>query len=198
MCASILDRIHAWLGRANGIGDRADLIFVLAGRQSRKRYGLQLLREQKAPSLLLSVARFDVRRTAQLDIPAQIDLRKMAAAMPASQRHFFLLVANGGCSAERIRTGRLGTLSEIKALAEWLLDRPSLRSILIVTSGSHVRRVRLCCGKLLSNGLQFHIITVPAEMAEEEHGWSRAANLFAELGKLVAYWLVLLPRRARA
>jgi hypothetical protein len=39
-----------------------DLIFVLAGRDYRKHYALQLFKDGIAPSILFSVSRFEIRR----------------------------------------------------------------------------------------------------------------------------------------
>src|SRR5690242_7776529 len=45
------------------------LIFVLAGLEARKSYGLQLLSERAASIILLSVARFDIRKFPNLNVP---------------------------------------------------------------------------------------------------------------------------------
>jgi hypothetical protein len=52
----------------------ADLIFVRAGREDRKLDGLQLFREGRAPRLLVSVGRYEIRRFADLPLSESIDL----------------------------------------------------------------------------------------------------------------------------
>src|SRR5262245_11773192 len=58
---------HETPGYHSGMSD--DAIFVFAGRESRKRFGVRLYREGRAPRLLLSVGRFEWRRFADLSLP---------------------------------------------------------------------------------------------------------------------------------
>ena len=186
------------VSQSNQPVNRADLIFVLAGKQSRKRYGLQLFREGKAPQLVLSVARFDIRRTARLEISPAVDLVKIAAPILAPQRHFFLVVSSASCHVERIRTGRFGTLREIEALGEWLLNHPDVRSVLVVTSKSHVRRVRLCCRMLISNAWHLDFVIVPRQFQDLEDKVPfprRTVSACVELLKVVGYGVILSLRR---
>jgi hypothetical protein len=88
------------------------LIFVFAGLEARKSYGLQLLHERPASIILLSVGRFEIRKLPNLNLPVVIDLLKLAASIPTPLRHFFVWFENGSAFAERIQIGRFGTMSD--------------------------------------------------------------------------------------
>ena len=144
---SFSDKLLIWINNVLSIGDepkRSDLIFVLAGRQARKSYGLDLFWRGFTPTLLLSVARFDVRKLATLPLPVPVDLLAYAKPLPVEQRYFFLSFADHGYEVEKIRKQFAGTLSEIIALDSWLKRHPTIASIQIISSGFHLRRVRLC------------------------------------------------------
>jgi hypothetical protein len=159
-------------------------------------YGLQLFREKRAPRILLSVARFELRRFARLELPVALDLTTIAAPIPPAKRHFFALIENESCREETIPKRRFGTLDEIRALAAWLHGRLELSSVLVVTGGSHVPRVRLCCQALLPKTLQWSIVAVPPEFARryDRRGddQERSVVILVELFKLFAYRLLAL------
>jgi len=139
-----------------------DLIFVLAGRAVRKRFGLELFRGGVAPRILFSVARFEVRGFRELALPVGFDLLPMAQEIPAPLRHFFVLFGDGAAPhVEKIKVRRFGTLREIEALAGYLLRRREIRSVILVTSAVHVRRVALCCRVLLPRDVKFQMVAVP-------------------------------------
>jgi uncharacterized SAM-binding protein YcdF (DUF218 family) len=168
---------------------RGDLVFVLAGEPHRKLYGLQLYRAGYAPRILLSVGRFEIRRFAELDLPypagsVPLDL---LAARPTSlrERHFFVAFSAQDVSFEKIPLGRLGTLREIRALAKWCKERPEIASLIVVSSGYHLRRVRLCCRALLPSAIGVIYAAVPEET--DVHKW----ELALELLKLPLYAAVL-------
>jgi hypothetical protein len=179
---------------------KGDVIFVLAGRESRKLYGLQLYSCGWAPALVLSVARFEVRRFAKLPLPQSVDLLSLAAPIDPPRRHFFACLSQTGISVERIRLGRFGTLSEVRALREWLDRRPEIHRLLVVSSRAHRLRVELCCRKLLPSSVQCVFLpvmplstntVVNGEPGEE----GSARDFLTEYGKLVLYRLVLLLER---
>jgi len=60
MLTRLLERLYDWLSPGNLPG-QADLIFVLAGRQSRKLCALDLYARDPARTLLLSVGRFEMQ-----------------------------------------------------------------------------------------------------------------------------------------
>ena len=177
-----------WLARADS-PERADAIFVLAGHKSRKVYAIQLLEQGIAPRLLLSVGRFEIRRFPELGLPPTIDLLRMAQSIPPPQRHFFVLFENQQFTVHRIPVRALGTLSEIDALADWLLAHPEISSLLVVSSGSHLRRLRMCCRRLLRRNVKCWFVATPME------GGSTGSNrkaIMLECFKIACY-LVLLP-----
>ncbi len=190
-----LKRVYDWLARSDPVGD-ADLIFVLAGRQSRKLYALRAYDEGKAPRILLSTARFEIRRFASLPLPAPLDLLKLASGVPAPLRHFFVYFEGSFCQADLVPIGRLGTLSEMRQLAGWLRARPHITSVLIVSSGAHLQRVRMCCRALLPPEAQVRLIAAPEEAtglrSDTRRDWR--AEVFRELLKLVVYRVSLTLR----
>jgi hypothetical protein len=140
---------------------KADLIFVLAGRAVRKRFALELFRDGVAPRLLFSVARFEVRGFRDLALPVAFDLLPIAQEIPAPKRHFFVLFGDGEPQVDRIAVRRFGTLREIEGLADYLTRRGEIRSVIVVTSAVHVRRVALCCRVLLPRDVTFQMVAVP-------------------------------------
>ena len=87
MLTRLLERLYDWLSPSDATS-QADLIFALAGRQSRKLYALELFQRHAASTLLLSVARFEIRKFAQLPWPADIDLLQVASGTPPALRHY--------------------------------------------------------------------------------------------------------------
>src|SRR5262249_32383218 len=131
-----------------------DAIFCLAGRDYRKSAALEQYRNSSAKFLLLSVGRFEVRSLLALPLPATMDLRPAAAALPPGRRHFFVLLHGATMESWNIALGRLGTMSEIAGLALWLRKHDEVRTVEIISSAIHLRRVRLCCRALLPRGVQ--------------------------------------------
>jgi len=176
----------------------ADLIFVLAGRESRKLCALQVFREGLAPALLLSVGRYEIRRFALLPLPQPFDLLSLAAPLAPPLRHFFVSFTPGGVSAERVTLQRFGTLSEVQALSAWLRRHPHIRRILVISDKVHLPRVRLCCKKLLPPSIQLAFLpapegTAPAGMPVR----ARASSLryfLVEMAKLFVYRFVFAWR----
>jgi hypothetical protein len=192
-------RLYDWLTCADPIGN-ADLIFTLAGRQSRKVFALELFSQMRAPSLLLSVGRFEIRRFARLSLPVHLDMVQVAAPVSPPDRLFFVILRNNAVDVKRVPRGRLGTLSEIRALAAWLEGHPEVSSLLVISSATHLRRVRMCCRALLPRHVHVLLLDVPNEdpFLQRDRWWqSRAARamVMAEPMKLLLYRLVLLLQR---
>jgi hypothetical protein len=192
---ALAKRLYDWLACADSVGE-GDLIFALAGRQSRKMFALELFSQGRAPKLLLSVARFEIRRFAKLPLPVYVDLLSIAAPIPAPARHFFVSFEARKSAVEFIQLrGRFGTLREIQALAAWLKDRPTINSVLVVSSASHLRRVRLCCRAFLPRRLQLRMLADPNENPLEWDQWWRHRDarvmVLAEPIKLLLYSIVL-------
>ena len=196
MRMSLHERLYNWLSPADGPG-QGDLIFVLAGRQSRKIYALELFRQGLGGTLLMSVGRFEIRKFAQLPLPADVDLPRIASTTPPRLRHYFLRFQDGIVEADRVPRGRFGTLSEIRALAQWLEARPQIGTLLVVSGGPHLRRVRACCRALLPARLQVSFIAAPESgdvdpSTRLDRKWR--ALVLKEIPKLVIYRLVLSAR----
>lgn len=170
------------------------VILVLAGRPERKPYGLKLFQQQFAPRLIVSVGRYEIRRTGQqLSVPALLELRD---ATPPPQRHFWIDY-RGDCQhilrAEGIR--RSSTFWELHALARYL--GPEVRKrIAIVSTSIHLRRVMLCCRKIPEfSQAQLLFLAVPEELSsfEKSHWWKRLDHwsyILSEFSKLMAYALL--------
>jgi len=181
---------------------RADLIFVLAGREIRKHYALELYRENYSGRLLLSVARYEVRRFSSLPWPKKINFRDIAASVHPPERHFFVCFAGDSVTVDQIVVGRWGTLSEIRALAAWLETHRNVRRVLIVSSHSHLSRIRLCCQHLLKPSIEWELVPVPPNFAPStSEGRTDTGRIFAfdlkELPKLLCYRLafLLVPKK---
>lgn len=78
---------------------KADCIFVLAGREERKRYGIDLWKTHWAPELILSVGRFEWRRFYALGLPGDGGLRGLVDNTPPVARHFFVCFGADGARA---------------------------------------------------------------------------------------------------
>jgi uncharacterized SAM-binding protein YcdF (DUF218 family) len=182
-----------WLARADPIAP-ADAIFVLAGQKSRKLFGIQLLEKGIAPRVLFSVGRFEIRRFPELGLPHTIDLLQIAQSVPPPQRHFFVLFENQQFTAQRIPVRTLGTFSEIDALADWLKGHPRISSLLIVSSGMHLRRLRICGRVLLPRNIKTGFIAAPEENVapDQQDGRSNRQTILSECFKIACY-LVFLP-----
>jgi uncharacterized SAM-binding protein YcdF (DUF218 family) len=180
-------RIYKFLN----IGERpqpADAIFVLAGQQERKVYGIELWREGFAPELILSIGRFEWRRFYQLGLPSDGGLRRLVEATPPTLRHFFLRFHGNGANAQWIRRGRYGTLSEGQALAETLRSAPP-SSLMVVSTSIHLRRVALVFHRAFRGmDTQLLFVAVPADRFR-----LRPAALWTELGKYLCYTMMRSP-----
>lgn len=172
----------------------SDLIFVLGGRLERKLYGLKLFKEGLAPRLILSVGRFEVRKTEQLGFE-DLQLRGLSARMPPAERHFFIELSHNVRRVIPARVQRTGTYGELCALTA-LVGDPVIQSLILVSTSVHLRRVRLCCRRM--NALrqrQIRYVPVPEELSSFrcEAWWTRPDHwsyVAAEYAKLTAYFVV--------
>jgi len=144
---------------------KADCIFVLAGKEERKTYGIGLWNTLWAPELILSVGRFEWRRFSALGLPGDGGLRRLVDETPPAARHFFVSFGAEGARAVLIEKGVYGTLSEARALAAVLESRP-VRSVMVVSTAIHLRRVALAFRRQCrASGLQLSFIPVPEELS---------------------------------
>lgn len=189
----LLIGVYEWLTHADAV-TRADLIFCLAGRQHRKKHALALFLHELAPQVLLSVGRYEIRRLTDLAAPPHPDLVKLAAGIVPRERHFFLWFGFGTNRVDRITKKRLGTLSEICALKDWLTDHQEVKTVLMISCPVHLRRLRLCC-RLLPASLQVRFIGSREPSLDGVRDWwcerQTRAMVFSELLKILLYRVVL-------
>ena len=195
--AQRVSHLRAWLSTAD-TARNADLIFVLAGRVSRKEYALELLRQSLASRLLFSVGRFEIRRFSRMALPVPLDLLKLAQEVPPLQRHYFVFFYGQRVQVELVSPGRFGTLTEIKTLAQWLTRHPDIRRVLVVSSDTHLRRIRLCCRALLNPEVELAFLATPSSEATHppaNHSvFATTKEELLELFKLAIYWILLKIR----
>ncbi|MGC0774053.1 MAG: ElyC/SanA/YdcF family protein [Candidatus Acidiferrum sp.] len=190
-----LPRLRGWLSPAD-IPRGADLIFVLAGRVDRKDYALELFRQGLSPRILFSVGGFEIRRFSQMPLPVPLDLLKLAQETPPPQRHYFAFFQRQNVQLELVLPGRFGTLREIEALAGWLRAHPDIRSVSVISSETHLRRIRMCCRSLLNPNLELAYLAAPFTPPEPELRFALAntMDLLLELFKVSIYWALLKIR----
>jgi hypothetical protein len=178
----------------------ADAIFVLAGGQDRKNFGLELFRHGLAPRLLLSVGRFEIRRLAELLRNRSVDLLSIANSIRPPERHFFVDFQGTETEIRWIRPGHLGTLCEMKAFRKWLEENGAITSVLIVSSGIHLKRLRACALALISRKINLRFCAAPVGF--KVGGYCSAGEaetpswrpILLECFKLAAYNTVLNAR----
>ncbi len=182
--------IYHWLAQVDA-QQKSNVIFVLAGRESRKRFGLRLLREGWGDRLLLSVGRFEIRQFCELPLPVSLDLRAIAAKTAPEKRHYFVDVEGGRAECHRIGIGRFGTWSEVLAFSNWLHKNQAIRSATIVSSSFHIRRIRICCRSLVRDNARLTFLAVPEEDDHFRTSWWRDSKcrhlVLKELAKLPVY-----------
>ena len=185
--------LRRWLSQSEPL-ERADLIFVLAGHRSRKVFGAILFCAKWAPGVLMS--------TSDPTYIARVLNREMGASVidekdPTSplQGHFFAHYDRHRWSVHPVSLGRLGTLSEMKALASWVRRDANIRSVVIVSAGIHLRRVRMCCQRLLPRH-SVRLVAVSIDEASlvarhEQPEREGPTSLLVECGKVLLYGALL-------
>lgn len=166
---------------AGGPPREAEVLFVFAGRPERKPYGLGLWRRGYAPTLVLSVGRFEWRRFAELGLRDDGGLIDLVQRTPPEERHFFVVLHRAGANEEtarafRVETRGLGTWNEARALAEFL-ERERVGSVLVVSSASHLRRALTTLRALTPREIRIDATAVPErESSIAREGWWRTAR----------------------
>jgi hypothetical protein len=166
----------------------ADAIFVFAGRESRKRFGVELFRRGVAPRLVLSVGRFEWRRFPDLGLSGDGGLTELVSRTPPEERHFFVDIGPEGAHCERVPVGPLGTWSESRALARFVV-RESVRQLIVVSHRQHLYRCLLCLRLSLPPSCTFEAAPSPPDPREAD-----SSRIWEPL-KLLAYGLILAPPR---
>ncbi len=139
----------------------ADCIFVLAGKQERKTYGIKMWRFGYAPQLILSVGSFEWREFAKLGLESNGGLEAQVEQNPGKKRHFLIRLDRQDINCTPVKEGPVGTRSEARELAKYLRDF-SIRSLLVVSSPVHMRRVALVFRRALrKTGIHLTFVAVP-------------------------------------
>jgi len=165
----------------------ADAVFVFAGRESRKRFGVRLFREGVAPRLVLSVGRFEWRRFVTLGLPSDGGLVNMVTETEPRLRHFFVDVRTGGASCERTPKGILGTWSETRALSRFV-EREGIGRLVVISHRQHLKR----CLLGLSNTLPDSCTVIPVASPPDDASETPPGRV-AEALKFLSYSALLGP-----
>jgi hypothetical protein len=157
---------------------------------------------------VLSVARFEWRRFAELGLREDGGLIGLVQRTPPEERHFFVVLRRGDAGAEtarafRVETRGLGTWNEARALADFL-EREGVRSVLVVSSASHLRRAVTTLRAMTPREIRIDATAVPEdESSIARDGWWRTARqrrmVLWEAVKLLLYrarlgWIALSGR----
>ena len=171
-----------------GAGPRkCDCIFVLAGKEERKKYGIDLWRRGYAPELILSVGRFEWRRFYSFGLPSDGGLKRLVDATPPQRRHFFVHLTQVNARAVLIDKRRLGTLTEARALAKHLRDS-RIHSLMVVSSPIHMRRATLAFRHAFhASRIELNFVGLPPELSPAD----TPTQIWLELRKYLLYRLLL-------
>jgi hypothetical protein len=173
-----------------------DLIFVMAGRMERKRYGLEVFRSGLAPTLVLSVGRFEVSKSKDLQLQGYEELVHLRDQTPPQERHFFITMTSSCTRVEQMKLPRWNTYGETVAFRDFLKNQ-NTRRVMIVSTDIHLRRVALTFSSVFRHsGLQFLYCAVPSGLSsvQKDHWWRRSADrryVVTELIKLTGYRVIL-------
>jgi hypothetical protein len=165
----------------------ADAIFVFAGRESRKRFGVRLFREGVATRVVLSVGRFEWRRFASLGLPSDGGLVDLVSQTEPRLRHFFVDVRPDGATCERVPKGALGTWSETRALRRFV-EREGIATLVVISHRQHLIRCLLGLRLFLPDSCSLIPVASPRDDAVE-----MPPGRIVEALKLLSYGVLLGP-----
>jgi len=176
--------------------DPVDLIFVMAGRMERKRYGLELFRRGVAPRVTLSVGRFEVSRISTFDLESQGELIALRDRTRPAERHFFIDLDKSGVRIQKAVLPRWSTYGEVVAFRKfWETEKPM--SIIVVSTDVHLRRTALAFAQAF-RGVPVHLRYCPVPpsfgFVQKSKWWSRRDDrrfVLREFIKLAGYRLIL-------
>jgi hypothetical protein len=149
----------------------SDCIFVLAGNQERKLYGIRMWRVGYAPQLILSVRPLESRQLSELELESE-GFESLAYPTFPEKKPFFLRLDRQDMSCIPIQR------SEARALADYFREMP-LRSLLVVTSPVHMRRTALMFRRAFRKSkVQLTFATLPENMPSSREIWSEFFRYF--------------------
>ena len=156
-----------------GKGPRlSDCIFVPAGNQERRLYGIKMWRFGYAGQLLLSVDAFESQKLSELKLEPDGSIEKLAAQTLPDKKNFFVRLDRQEASYFMVRVGRLSMHSEAQALAGYVREH-SMRSLLIVSSPVYLRRASLSFRRALRKyNVRLTFVAVPGQMPPRSQIWS--------------------------
>jgi hypothetical protein len=132
-----------------------DLVFVMAGRMERKRYGLDIFRAGLASTLVLSVGRFEVSKLKALQLPGYLELVHLRDQTPPEERHFFITMTSSSNRIERAKLARWSTYGEAFAFRDFLKNQ-NARRVMVISTDIHMRRIALTFSAVFRNAaMQF-------------------------------------------
>lgn len=189
-----LQSIYDFLSQSDLVTS-CDLVIALAGRPERKSFALSLFRERKTPRVILSTGRYEVRQTAAMIPEIAAELLTLRDETLPAERHFWIDISQEQTTVSRANLARNGTFEELQALAGYLKRQPA-RTLGLVSTSIHLRRVRFCCSRISF----FHQINVLFWLVPETEApplrdgwWKRPADsayVCSELVKLAGYHIV--------
>lgn len=191
----MLDWLYQRLTRTDR-PQKADLIFVLAGKMERKQYGLHLYQSGLAPRLLLSVGRFEVSKMPKLPFEFSAELIAQRERTAPERRHFFCDVSPTATRIRAVDLPRWSTYGEALGLREYL-GGDAVRDVILVSTDIHLRRVALTFEKVfIGSAVKFQYCPVPAALSSlEKAGWwtrrDDRSYVMRETAKLAAYRIIL-------
>jgi hypothetical protein len=167
----------------------ADCIFVMAGKQERKICGIKMWRIGFSDQLILSVDRFEWRKFANLNLESDGGLVSLVPQIPAPKRHFLVHLNHQQASCSLVAKSLFGTRSEARALAGYLC-KTSIRSLMVVSSPAHLRRVAIAFRRAFrKSGIDPIFVAVPEEVAFDSS--TVRAQIWAEFRKYLFYRFLL-------
>jgi uncharacterized SAM-binding protein YcdF (DUF218 family) len=193
--ANMLDWFYERLTRTDH-PQKADLIFVLAGKMERKLYGLHLYQAGLAPRLLLTVGRFEVSKMAGLPFEFLPELIAQRERTAPERRHFFCDVSADATRIRAVALPRWSTYGEALGLREYLAG-DSARDVIVVSTDIHLRRAAVTFEKVFAGAaVKFRYCPVPADLSSlgKAGWWTRRDDrnyVMRETVKLAAYRLIL-------
>jgi hypothetical protein len=147
---------------------------------------------------VLSVGRFEWRRYERLGLPGDAALREAVARVPPRKRHFFMVVEGTSAEVVPVTLRRFGTRNEARALAALVRER-RWRTMIVVSSGFHLRRVALVLRRALrGTGAAASFVALPPGADRYAPGrWWRTPRgirvVVSEVVKLAVYRFWLRP-----
>jgi len=194
---ALLRRLYESLTRSDA-ATPADLIFVMAGRMERKRYGLELHRAGLAPRLVLSVGRFEVSKMHGVGLEKAVvqELIALRDKTEPDERHFFVKLDPSGVSIEKRILPGWNTYGEILGLRDFL-EAGNVRRVMLISTEVHLRRVALTCANVFrGTPVEFLYCPVPSRFGwlRKDGWWTRADDrrvVVKEMLKLAGYAVIL-------